>query len=97
MTTAHLMVRPPPGRELLSASSDTPTALAVGGIEVAGAEGWLRVPLRALSGDGRVRLTLRYSDRDAGTKERESFASEHRHVSLQDSSLDFAKEFTFKI
>ena len=32
------------------------------------AEGWLRVPVRALSGDGRVRLTLTYSDRDAATK-----------------------------
>ena len=68
MTTAHLMVQPAPGRKLLSATSDTPSALTVGEIGPATAEGWLRVPVRALSGDGRVRLTLTYSDRDAATK-----------------------------
>ena len=60
MTTAHLLVRPPSGAQLLSASSDD-VALSVGSIGAATAPGWSMVPLRATA-NGRPRLTLSYSD-----------------------------------
>jgi len=61
MTTAALLVKPPAGVKLLSAKSDTPSALAVGAITEGAAGGWVRLPVRAAA-DGRPRVTLRYSD-----------------------------------
>ena len=61
MTSARLLVQPPAGARLLSAESDSPHALRVGEVGAGAAPGWLSVPLQAV-GDGRPRLTLRYSD-----------------------------------
>lgn len=61
MISAKLLVKPPSGAKLLSAETDTPSALKVGEASPAAAKGWLSIPLRAL-GDSRPRLTLKYSD-----------------------------------
>ena len=61
MTSARLLVKPPGGAQLLSAVTDTPSALEVGKAVPAAAKGWLSIPLQAL-GDSRPRLTLKYSD-----------------------------------
>jgi hypothetical protein len=62
MTTAQLLVKPPPGVKLLSAKSDTRSALIVGAIAAGAADGWVKIPVRATA-DGRPRVTLEYSDK----------------------------------
>lgn len=61
MTSAKLLVKPPNGTKLLSVATDTPSALKLGEAAPATAKGWLSIPLQA-TGDGRPRVTLRYSD-----------------------------------
>ena len=62
MTTAQLLVRPPTGAKLLTATSDTPALLSAGPIVAAAADGWVSVPVRPAA-HGRPRLTLVYSDK----------------------------------
>ena len=64
MTTAKLLIRPPPGVTLVSAHTDTPAALTVGAPVAArsGPAGWISVPVRATA-DGRPRVTLTFSDK----------------------------------
>lgn len=69
MTSAALFVLPPAGVTLTAAATDDPTRMAVGApAPAAGAGGYLRIPVAALSGAiGRARLTLTFSDGSAGS------------------------------
>ncbi len=61
MTTAHLLVRPPPGATLAKASTDEPQALEVGAVQPAATKGWSKVSLAAKA-DGQPRLYLNFTD-----------------------------------
>ena len=61
MSSAALLVKPPAGVKLLSATTDTPAALKLGALSTTGDGGWVHVPVQAVA-DGRPRVTLRYSD-----------------------------------
>ena len=61
MSSAALLVKPPAGVKLLSATTDAPAALKLGALSTTGAGGWVHVPVQAVA-DGRPRVTLRYSD-----------------------------------